>query len=346
MKLKKIVLINTLVITAVLSGCQKNTPKNTETSPVVNEESQTQEELNTTEAAKEAEVSKAAEDKKKVADTIDSNDGNSEKETGESITTYLMDTPPFKYYIADGIEDKLTHPLKLTELDSKKNQITDESEWIAENNLIINSFKITDFYQSSNASLPSNIDATWNDFIITSAFYDDAYIYCTYGADYSEGRVLKIYEANSQKEVYCLDFSKYSYSPEYKESDYDYIQQKINGAAIKDNILYISHSHNTYAISSNGMNAYITAIDLSDMKVLWRSEALVSNAYNILIVDDVIISGYGFTDEADYLYQLDRTTGKVLDKTLLATAASYIILKEEKLYVRTYNRDYVFEITR
>jgi hypothetical protein len=257
-----------------------------------------------------------------------------------------METPPFVYYIADGIEDTLTTPLKLTELSAKKNEITDDAEWISVNNLILNTYPVSDLRLSGNASLPQEIAVTWNDFILTTAFYDDSYIYCIYGENDFKGRILTIYEADSYKEVYCIDFSNYSYSPEYKESDYDYICQEINGATIKDNILYVSHSHTTYAESSNGMNAYITAINLSDMKLLWRSEALVSNAYNILLMDNVIICGYGFTNEADYLYQLDRMTGKVIEKTPLASAASYIIAKEDKLYVRTYHTDYVFQVSQ
>ncbi len=41
-----------------------------------------------------------------------------------------------------------------------------------------------------------------------------------------------------------------------------------NWAVIKDNVLFISHCHKTYAKSSNNMNAYITAIDLSDMSIM------------------------------------------------------------------------------
>ena len=182
--------------------------------------------------------------------------------------------------------------------------------------------------------------------IITSAFYDASYIYCTYGSDFSEGYILNIYDRISLELIYTLDFSNYCYAPEYISEDFDFIQQKINCAAIEDDILYISHSHSTYAKSSNIMNAYITAINLSDMAILWRTDPLVSNAYNFQIIDDVIICGYGFTDEPDFLYQIDTSCGKVIDKLPLKSAAEYIIKKDNVLYVRTYNMNYEFEITQ
>ncbi|BCJ94569.1 hypothetical protein acsn021_21380 [Anaerocolumna cellulosilytica] len=352
MKLKKVLLIDLLIITAALSGCQKEMLEKQETSPAISEQSQSME-GNATEAVKKTEVTQEPEntiipeEKPNEANMADSNEENAKNKTGELISPYpyLMETPPFAYYIAEDIKNTSTIPLKLTELLSKKNQITDEAEWFTTNNLVQNTYSVSDLYKDGGDSLPDDIPATWNDLTLTMAFYDDSYIYCTYGTDGSYGYILKVYEKDSYKEAYCIDFSNYTYSPEYKESDYNYIQQKVNGAAIKDNILYVSHSHLTYADSSNGMNAYITAIDLSDMNVLWRSEALVSNANNIVLLDDVIISGYGFTDESDYLYQIDRITGKVIAKTPLASAASYIIVKEDKLYIRTYHTDYVYQVT-
>jgi hypothetical protein len=193
-------------------------------------------------------------------------------------------------------------------------------------------------------NLPSEIADTWNELIITSAFYDDFYIYSTYGADFSQGYILNIYDLKTYDMVYSIDFSNYRFTPDFIEPKNDSMQQKIYWAEIKDNILYISHCHNTYAESTGNMNAYITAIDLTDMSILWRTDALVSNSYNFIIVDQAIICGYGFTSEPDYLYQVDRYTGKVMDKILLKTAPTYIIKKDNILFVRTYNTDYEFDI--
>ncbi len=44
-------------------------------------------------------------------------------------------------------------------------------------------------------------------YIITSAFYDSSYIYCTYGSDFSQGYILNIYDTSTLKMAFSLDFS-------------------------------------------------------------------------------------------------------------------------------------------
>lgn len=263
-----------------------------------------------------------------------------------NIIPVILETPPFSYYLSDRAKPNDNQPIKLTMLASKTNDITDVDEWFIDNNLTYNTYAVPNSFRSITGDLPEEIADQWDDLIITAAFYDDTYIYCTYGSNFSEGYILNIYDQNSLEIIYSLDFSNYCYAPEYVSEDFEFIQQKINWAMIKDNILFVSNSHNTYARSSNNMNAYITAIDLSDMNILWRTDPLVSNADNFQVIDNVIICGYGFTDEPDSLYQIDSSSGKIIDKLPLKTAAEYIIKKDDVLYVRTYNMDYEFEITR
>jgi hypothetical protein len=260
---------------------------------------------------------------------------------GDSV---LLEEPPFSYFLAHGKVNKKAAALKLKVKSSKANSITDEENWLKKNKLSLNTYEVPNSYRMLSGNLPEEIDTKWNGLIITSAFYDKSYIYCIYGSDFSEGYILNIYDYNTLKILYSLDFTNYKYSPKYIKSDYEYIQQRVNWAAIKDDILYVSHSHNTYAKSSNNMNAYITAIDLSDMSIIWRTKALVSNSNNFVIVDNVILCGYGFTDEKDYLYQINRNNGVTISKTSLKSAASYLVKKGNSLYVRTYNTDYILEL--
>ena len=80
------------------------------------------------------------------------------------------------------------------------------------------------------------------------------------------------------------------------------------------------------------------------MSILWRTDALVCNSRDFVIYNDVIICGYGFTSEPDFLYQIDINTGKVISEIPLNSMADYIVLKDNKVYVRCYDTDYVFEI--
>ena len=236
-------------------------------------------------------------------------------ENTPAVLPVIMPTPPFSYfYSATSDGNDTRKPILLNMTSCEPNDITDVDRWFTDNEI----------------SLSLNQDSN--------------YFYEFEGTGGIDDNVLKIYNATQDQLLYTIDFSEYAYAPEYKEEDYYFIQQKIKWVTIVDDVLYVSHGHRTYAKSSNNMNAYITAINLSDMSVIWRSDALVCNSNNFLIINDIIISGYGFTDESDFLYQIDRKTGKTIEKTPLKTAPEYIIRKDSTLYVRTYNTDYQFTI--
>ena len=65
---------------------------------------------------------------------------------------------------------------------------------------------------------------------------------------------------------------------------------------------------------------------------------------NFLVKGDVIFCGYGFTAEDDYLYQLDKNTGEVIDRLPLKKMPDLMAEKDDRLYVHTYSYDYVIEI--
>lgn len=61
-------------------------------------------------------------------------------------------------------------------------------------------------------------------------------------------------------------------------------------------------------------SCFMFAYDLENEKLLWRSADQTYNSMNFLVKGDVIFCGYGFTAEDDYLYQLDKNTGEVIDR--------------------------------
>jgi hypothetical protein len=105
----------------------------------------------------------------------------------------------------------------------------------------------------------------------------------------------------------------------------------------RNGVLYVENAHLTYAAASYNRNAYITAIDLKMRRAIWRSPALVANAFNFLVTSRYVIAGYGFTNEPDYLYVLDRQTGRVLDRLLLPNGPERITLRGNVVHVRTYD---------
>lgn len=366
MKEKILMIILTLFLAITMNACgMKPKTENSikEVEPTLSEEIQTSEPNSTIEPTESDnssistdennnidEITNETEDKSEDTSNMGNTEGTENVDStieGDVFTNpVVLSTPPFNYYLSENASNKKSEPKNLEITSSKTNQITDEAEWLLNNNLSMNTYQIPNTSQNSGEILPEGIDESFDELIITKAFYDDSYIYSTYGADFSEGYILNIYDIKSLALIATFDFSNYRYSPDFILEDYDFIQQKINWAILKDNILYVSHSHMTYAKSSNNMNAYITAIDLTDMSILWRTDALVSNSNNFLIMDDVIISGYGFTEEDDYLYQISINNGEILDKISLASSPYYLIKRENILYVRTYNTDYELNIVQ
>ncbi len=91
-------------------------------------------------------------------------------------------------------------------------------------------------------------------------------------------------------------------------------------------------------------SCFMFAYDLEQDKLLWRSADQTFNSMNFLVQGDIILCSYGFTSEDDYLYQLNRNTGEVLDRLKLKKMPDLLAEKDGKLYVHTYSYDYVIEM--
>ena len=120
--------------------------------------------------------------------------------------------------------------------------------------------------------------------------------------------------------------------------------QSVNWAVETSGVLLVSNGHTTYARSSRGLNAYVSALDLRTGKLRWRSRALVANAENFLVIGDAVVTGYGFSREADFLFVLDRETGAIVQRLRLPSSPGYILRKGDRVHVRTYDHDLVYRI--
>lgn len=123
-------------------------------------------------------------------------------------------------------------------------------------------------------------------------------------------------------------------------------EQKIKYAFQTGDTLYVAHGGSGYARESLGRTAYVTAIEVRGLKPLWHSAPLVSNAKNFEVVGEYLITGYGFTEEPDFLYLLRRRDGEAVEKIPLKSGPSYLIRRDDQLYVRTYNTDYIFQLLK
>lgn len=156
-------------------------------------------------------------------------------------------------------------------------------------------------------------------------------------------RILVVREPDGDTPL-VLDFLSYAHGPADLQDEADYTFQQIRWAHMTDGVLYVSNAHRTYAESSGGLNAFVTAIDPETLTVLWRSEPLVSNSENFLVIGDAILTGYGFTDEPDLLYTLDRHTGETIGSIQLPSAPEYLWSDGGTLLVRCVGWDLEFAV--
>ena len=173
-----------------------------------------------------------------------------------------------------------------------------------------------EWYDSKGLSLPM-IGTDWNN------FYDDNYQYLWSGEE------LYIFENGTGNCLYVLTYP----------TDKWYING--NNACLRDGIFYGASVTNGYAQPDT---CFMFAYDLEDNKLLWRSADQTYNSMNFILKDNVILCGYGFTSEDDYLYQLDLHTGEILSRLKLKKQPDLLVYQDHMLYVHTYSYNYTIDI--
>jgi hypothetical protein len=135
---------------------------------------------------------------------------------------------------------------------------------------------------------------------------------------------------------YAYDLSSFGFPPKALVPR-AYGPQEIAWARQLGRLLIVQTNHLGYASDSGGRNGYLTGIDLDTGEVRWRSPALVANARNFVVTRGLIVSGYGFTKEKDWLYLVDPATGEVRDRLALPSAAERISVSGDRIVVRCYD---------
>lgn len=142
---------------------------------------------------------------------------------------------------------------------------------------------------------------------------------------------------------YAFDLTSFGFPPK-SIAPRAYGPQEVVWARQIGRLLVVQTSHLGYAKDSANRNGYLTAIDLDTGKVRWRSPSLVANAGNFLVVNGMIVSGYGFTAEKDWLYLLDAKTGRVRDRVALPSMAEQLTRSGDRIVARCYDAKVVVRL--
>jgi len=135
---------------------------------------------------------------------------------------------------------------------------------------------------------------------------------------------------------YAFDFRAFGFPPR-SLLPAAYGPQEVVWARQLGNRLVVQTSHLGYASDSGDRNGYLTALDVRSGRILWRSASLVANADNFLVVSGLLVSGYGFTAERDWLYLVDPADGRVRDRLALPSMAERLSLRDGGIVVRAYD---------
>ncbi len=244
---------------------------------------------------------------------------------------------------------------RLVLVSERPNKVTDEPAWFTRNGLQM------PLYESPNAN--NNRGDNARNAVVLPPDFRGAPLQQTiipaeggalliYGAGEfgTGGRYVFGFDPKNSTIRYGFDFDRFAYpTAADRKTDRNgigFTRQNVTWAEEQNGVLYVATGYNGYARESNNRNAYLTAVNIADGRILWRSPPLVASARNFLVTGDVIVSGYGFTKEKDTLFLLDRRTGRIVQRVSLKSAAEIILKgKADRIHVRCYDTDYVFRLT-
>jgi len=250
-------------------------------------------------------------------------EGHEELFKSTDIASIIVENPSWTYYSTDFPYDANGNKfVKISEISHEANEVIDDEKWFNEIGIEMpTQGKIKDPSGKYTYKLSSQ-----------------------YGEYYHQYDTVTIINNDTGKVETVLDFNNFTIPDEYVVSDGSFVRECVNYFQIVDDVAYVSIAHRTYAESAPH-NAYVMALDINDgYKVIWKSEPLICNAVNFAIVDGTLICGYGFTAEPDYIYLLNRYTGEKMDTIKVKTGPDYFYAIDNKLYVRTYDTNYVYSI--
>lgn len=229
-------------------------------------------------------------------------------------------------------------PVRLEEISSRGNAITDVDGWWTRNGLESPFLPVPLSPIPAPGVLPPEVAVRAGENIAVTAGRDGEGVFAIYGQDFSRGALVALYRPDSSGRLtrtHALDFSGW-FTPQFR----------IWWVQRRGDTLYFNYGINGYASEVEGRTAFLAAVDLSSHRTVWRSAPLVSNSRNFVIVGDSIVTGYGFTAEPDHLYVIDCRTGRTTSKAKVASAPEFLVLRDDRLFVRCYNRDYVFRVVK
>ena len=267
------------------------------------------------------------------------NDGLGDKPY--NLALFEVARPPFAYTLKTAVKVAASPAPTLTQVSEKKNKLTNEADWFDKNGLSLAGRKPTNGPVYPKAPV-DGLETSGKDKLHAVLDHGDHSI-LMYGANFSAMTTLLLLDKDKIARGQ-FDFSAWVKPSDVVAGEETFTQMEVLWAQKVDDVLYVSTAHHTFAKSSKGKNAFVSAIDTKSGELRWQSDSLVCNSANFIVHGAYILCGYGFTKEDDFIYVISRADGKTVSKTQIKQGPAYLAMKGKQLFVRAYDTDYVFDV--
>ncbi|HTJ85431.1 MAG TPA: hypothetical protein VL400_27120, partial [Polyangiaceae bacterium] len=143
--------------------------------------------------------------------------------------------------------------------------------------------------------------------------------------------------------VAAVDMSAYLTPPKADPQWAQFAVEDVTYAREEGGVLYVCNGGGSYAKEAYGKKGFISAVDEATGKLLWRSEPLVCNS-TFDFVGDLLVTGYGFTSEPDFLFALRKDSGQIVARTRLDSGPDEVTAHGNLVHVEAYAHTYDFEL--
>ena len=189
----------------------------------------------------------------------------------QNMTFTKMPTPYFTGHVLK--RDMSRKQVKLTQVSCRQNQITDDEDWVRNNDLTLRE---------------ERVETPMNQFGPRFRYRTGGYLITTYGVHWGYTGLVVITDEAQETLYAAYDFENFKFSPKTTlMGNY----QSVNDFFIEGNILYIAHGSNGYSDGAGYQTGYITAFDMENGEIIWTTQPMTCNSH-FAIVNNSIICGY------------------------------------------------------
>lgn len=250
--------------------------------------------------------------------------------TAAAIDVVVLPPPPFSRVRKVSRPDE--RPRLWFEREQQSRGMVEPQVWRAQHDL-------SSPAQTVDAGAPPGIPATLGGQPLRRILYGVTDV-LVYRGDPRRAPILAGWDRAAGRFTFAFDFAAWSRPPQVRPGDEAFVDMDIGWAQVAGDRLYVSHFHRTHSASSMGANGFIVALRVPDGTVEFSSEPRVANSATFEVIGGLVITGYGFTSEPDYVYALSALDGETLARTRVHTAPEDLAVRGNQVLVRAYDRTY------